>query len=106
MIKKIFEEKKRRYEEMHELLVDPKIISNKAEYQTLAKELSGLTHMVNAYDAYLKILKDIEDIDKVLAEKGHDREFLVLAEEDVAVGAGNADPPSSSRRLCWISTWQ
>ena len=82
MIDKIAEEKKRRHEKLQELLSDSKVIANAAEYQGYAKELSGLTPIVNKYNEYLKISKDIKDLDKVLGEKGHDKEFFVLAEEE------------------------
>lgn len=82
MIQRIFEERKRRHQEVQTLLVDPKVISNKSEYQALAKELSSLTPMVNEYNQYLRLKQDIDDMKKVLGEKHHDKDFLVLAEEE------------------------
>ena len=82
MIDKIAEDKKRRHEKLQELLSDPKVIANAAEYQGYARELSGLTSIVNKYNEYVRIAKDIKDLDKVLSEKGHDKEFIVLAEEE------------------------
>ena len=70
------------FEEIHELLSDPKVIANNAEYQRLAKELASLTPIVNEYNNYLKVAKDLDDIKKSLSEKGHDRDFLVLLEEE------------------------
>ena len=82
MIDKIAEDKKRRHEKLQELLSDPKVIANAAEYQGYARELSGLTSIVNKYNEYVRIAKDIKDLDKVLSEKGHDKEFIVLVEEE------------------------
>ncbi len=82
MIDKILEEKKRRYDELHTLLADPKVIANMPEYQGYARELSGLTPMVNEYSKYLKLANDIKDLDKVLSDKTHDKDFFVLAEEE------------------------
>ncbi len=82
MLKKILEEKKKRYEELHNLVADPKVIANMAEYQVYARELSGLTPIINEYNRYLKISHDIKDLASVLGEKGHDKEFFVLAEEE------------------------
>lgn len=82
MIEKIAEEKKKRYEKLQELLADPKVLANSSEYQGYAKELSGLTPIVNEYREYLKISKDLSGLDKVLGEKGHDKEFVVLVEEE------------------------
>jgi len=84
MIDKIIEEKRKRSEKLHELLSDPKVIANASEYQSLAKELAGITPIINCYDNHLKLIKDHKELDKVLSGKdhGYDKEFLVLAEEE------------------------
>lgn len=82
MIDKVVAEKKKRYDKLQELLADPKVIANTAEYQGYAKELAGLTPIINEYSEYLKVSKDIKDLEKVLSEKGHDKDFIVLAEEE------------------------
>lgn len=82
MFEKVLEEKKRRCNKLHELLADPKVIANQAGYQGFAKELAGLTPIVAEYENLLKISRDIKDLDKVLKEKSHDKEFFVLAEEE------------------------
>ena len=79
---KVIEEKKKRYDELQHLLADPKVIANNTEYQACAKELAGLRTLVEEYRNYLKMEADLKDLDKVLGEKGHDREFIVLAEEE------------------------
>ncbi len=81
---KVIEDKRKRCDKLHELLSDPKVIANASEYQSYAKELAGLTPIINAYNDYLSISKDLKDLDKVLGEKAHahDKEFLVLAEEE------------------------
>lgn len=81
MIDKFAEEKKKRYEKLHELIADPKVIANTSEYQGYAKELAGLTPLMKEYDEYVKLLSDLKGMEKVLQEK-HDREFLVMAEEE------------------------
>jgi len=82
MLKRIAGEKKKRYLEVEGMLTDPKVIQNQQEYKALAKELSGLKHIVEEYNIYLKLSEDISDLDKVLKEKGHDKDFIVLAEEE------------------------
>ncbi|MCM8761520.1 MAG: peptide chain release factor 1 [Candidatus Omnitrophica bacterium] len=82
MIERIAQEKKRRYEELQLLLADPNVISNKAEYQAYAKELASLTPIVNEYNNYLKITRDLQDLENVLGDKSHDNDFLVMAEEE------------------------
>ena len=81
---KVIEEKRKRCDRLHELLADPKVIANASEYQAYAKELAGLTPIVNAHNDYLRIFKDVRDLENVLSEKthGHDKEFLLLAEEE------------------------
>jgi peptide chain release factor 1 len=82
MIEKIIEERRKRHDRLHELLADPKVIGNSSEYQAYAKELASITPMVNAYDAHLKMASDLKDLEKVLSDKTHDKEFLVLVEEE------------------------
>ncbi len=81
MIEKIFEEKKKRYDELHRLISDPEVIAG-SSYQSLVKELSALKPLVEEYESYLKMAADIADLDKVLSEKGHDSEFVSLADEE------------------------
>lgn len=83
MILKIVEEKKKRHDELHDLLADPKVISNRAQHQNYAKEMSILTPLINEYNNYQSISKDLHDIEKVLKEKHHDKDFIVLAEEEL-----------------------
>lgn len=82
MINKILEEKKRRYDQLHTLLADPKVIANTAEYQSLAREMASLTPIMNEYNKYLKMSTDIKDLEKVLGDKTHDKDFFALAEEE------------------------
>ena len=82
MIERIAEEKKRRYDELHALLADPGVIANNAEYQKLAKEFALLGPIVREYEGYLKASRDLKELDKVLRDKSHDNDFLVLAEEE------------------------
>lgn len=82
MIGKIVGERKKRYDKLHELLADPKIAGNSAEYQKYGKELASLTPIVREYDNYLKISGDLKDLEKVLSEKSGDNDYLVLAEEE------------------------
>jgi peptide chain release factor 1 len=84
VFEKIIEDKRKRCDRLHELLSDPKVIANAAEYQSYAKEMAGLMPIINAHNDFLKISADLKDLYKVLGEKGHDhdKEFLVLAEEE------------------------
>jgi len=82
MIDKVVEEKKRRFEKLHELVADPKVIANAPEYQAYAKELAALTPLIKEYEDYLKLSKDLCGLEKVLGDKSHDKEFLVMVEDE------------------------
>jgi peptide chain release factor 1 len=82
MLLKLVEEKKKRHDKLQELLADPEVLANAREYQAYARELSGLQALVNEYKEYLRIVKDLKDMEKVLSEKHHEKEFFVLAEEE------------------------
>ncbi len=82
MIDRIAGDRKKRYDKLHELLADPAVIGNSAEYQKYAKEFAGLAPIVREYEAYLKVSKDLKDLEKVLSEKSVDKEYLALAEEE------------------------
>jgi len=82
MLNRAIEEKKRRHDELHHLLADPKVIANNSEYQVLAKEFAALGPVVEMYNKYLRLRTDIGDLEKVLSEKGHDKDFMLLAEDE------------------------
>lgn len=83
MILRILEEKKKRYDELHNLLADEKVVANQAEYQAYAREMSALTPLINEYSSYRKALKDIDEMESVLKEKGHDKEFIAMAQKEL-----------------------
>ncbi len=82
MIDRIIEERRKRYDQLHELLADPKVLGNSSEYRSYAKELAGLTPIINTYDQHLKMAADLKDLNKSLDDKTHDKEFLLLVEEE------------------------
>jgi len=82
MFEKVIEEKRKRYDKLHGLLSDPKVIANTAEYQSYAKELAGLTPIINAHNDCVRISKDLKELEKAEKAHAHDKDFLVLAEEE------------------------
>lgn len=82
MIDRIAGERRKRYDQLHELLADPKVIGNSSEYQAYARELASLTPLINAYRAHLKMAADIKDLEKVLTESGHDKEYLEMVADE------------------------
>ena len=70
-----FEKIEKRYQEIEELLADPKVSSDQLQCQKLGKELSDLTTLVQTIRRYRETLAQIDQLKKLLHEK-HDKEFL------------------------------
>lgn len=73
-----------RYNEINILLSDPKIISNVGELQRLAKEQSDLQKVVERYNQYKEILREIEDTEGILNDPNADRDLVELAKIEIA----------------------
>ncbi|UCD55831.1 MAG: peptide chain release factor 1 [Candidatus Omnitrophota bacterium] len=82
---KELEEKLRRFEELHKLVADPKIISNPREYKKYAKELSWLQKIISRYKEYKKASDEIASLEKIIEKKHDEEEFLKLAEEELTL---------------------
>ena len=82
MIEK-FEKIEKRYEELEILLSNPKVIADKNQYQSLVRELSEITALVNKYRDFKKTISQKEELSHLLKDKNHDREFLVLIEQEL-----------------------
>lgn len=77
-----FKKIEKRYEEIEELLADPKVSSDQSQCQKLGKELSDLTAVVQTIRHYRETLKQIDDLKKLLNAK-HDKEFEDLAKSEL-----------------------
>jgi peptide chain release factor 1 len=73
----------KRYDDLNELLSDPKVIAQQSEYQKYAKEQSDLTPIVNRFKDLKKFVQQLEDSKKILEEE-KDPEMLEMAEDDLA----------------------
>jgi peptide chain release factor 1 len=73
----------KRYNDLNELLSDPKIIAQQSEYQKFAKEQSDLTPIVKRFKDLKKFVQQLEESKKILEEE-KDPEMLEMAEEDLA----------------------
>ena len=81
MIEKL-EAKKKRFQEVTQLLTQPDILEDLKQHATLSKEYKDLSKLVNAYHLYQKILTDIESAQIVLhTEK--DAAFRDMAKEEI-----------------------
>ena len=72
----------KRYNDLNELLSNPKIIAQQSEFQKYAKEQSELTPIVNRFQDLKKFTKQLEESRKILEEE-HDPEILEMAKEDL-----------------------
>ncbi|MDD5060147.1 MAG: peptide chain release factor 1 [Candidatus Omnitrophica bacterium] len=70
-----------RYSQLEHLLASQGQITDRDQYNKLAKELSDLKETVSLFVEYKSLIKQAADLDTVLSEK-HDQEFLDLAKEE------------------------
>jgi peptide chain release factor 1 len=78
---------KDRYDEVNKLLMDPKIFETPKEQIKLSKELKNLTPIVEIYNNYEKVSKDLADsLELLKQEKDADmKEFLLEETENAKV---------------------
>ncbi|MBI3353611.1 MAG: peptide chain release factor 1, partial [Nitrospirae bacterium] len=74
---------KEKYEELSRLMSDPKVISNPSELQKYAKEQAEISELVDKYEAYKDVLKQIEDATALLRESKGEAEFQELARIEI-----------------------
>lgn len=72
----------KRYEELNQLMSDPKVIQQQSEYQKLAKEQSEITQVVREYQEWKKNSRQLEENQKILEEE-QDAELVDMAREEV-----------------------
>lgn len=77
----IFETK---YEQLNQRLYDPDIVSNQETYKNIMKERKELEPIVEKYREYKKAKSDEEDAKSLLADKGMDKEFKNMVEEELS----------------------
>ncbi len=75
------DEIEKRYEELNQLMSDPKIIQRQTEFQKLAKEQSEIAQVVKEYREWKKNARELEENQKILEEE-QDAELRDLAREE------------------------
>ncbi|MBT5631927.1 MAG: peptide chain release factor 1 [Nitrospina sp.] len=73
----------KRYDDLNQLLSDPKIISQQSEFQKYAREQSELTPIVKKFQSWQKIDRQLAENKQILNEE-QDPELVEMAREDVA----------------------
>ncbi len=71
----------KRYDELHTLMADHDIISDKDKYQKLARELSSLEEIVKKYNEYKKVVSEITGARHIL-DKETNKEIIEMAEKE------------------------
>jgi peptide chain release factor 1 len=72
----------KRYEEIHQIMLEHDVVSDKDKYQKLAKELSSLEAVIKKYKEYKKVLSDIDDTEKLIKDETHS-ELIEMAKREI-----------------------
>ena len=75
------EKVKERHSELSEMLADPEVIRDQNEFKKLSKEFAGIGELVEAYDEFQKVEKNLEENKKLLYETNDD-ELKEMAKEE------------------------
>lgn len=70
-----------KYEELNNLLIDPKVLSVSSDYQKYSKEFADLQPLVAKIREYKKLLEDLEGAEELL--RGNDSDFRELAQAEL-----------------------
>jgi len=82
-LKKV-EEKVRRHAEVEKLLQDPAVSQDPSKLREYGKELRALEKLVSLYREYVRNEEHLDQVRKMLGEKGHDAEFLEMTKEEAS----------------------
>ncbi len=77
------EKRKKRYDELQQLLGSPEVAMDQSAYTKYAKEASSLVAIVTKYEKYLQAKNEIEKLNHMLSEK-HESGFIELAQLEIA----------------------
>ncbi len=69
-----------RFQELEQLLADPKVLTNPKEMQKLARERAELTRLVETYRVYKKVNEEIRASQELLGESDEEMRELAKAE--------------------------
>ena len=71
-----------RFERLNEMVSDPNVIAKMDEWTAYSKELSDITETVEKYTEYKKTKKEIEDLEKSIAQE-KDAEMKSFMEDEL-----------------------
>lgn len=85
-----------RYQEIGESLADPAVLGDREKWQKLSKEYADLTPIIDTYNEYLAVNKNIEDCKNIIKEN-EDPDFVEMAKEELS--EANSSIEEISERL-------
>ena len=77
-----FEKKIARYEELQKLIADPKVISDKALFRKYTKELSDISGAVMKYNQFLKVKRELDEVEGELERNLVEPDYIELAQSE------------------------
>ena len=89
----------RRYDEISQLLMDPKVIGDNLRYRDLMREYKSLGPLVEKIRTYQKVLDTLEEARSLLDGGGLDREFREMLQEELVTSKEEADVLSEEIRI-------
>ena len=90
----------RRYDELNDLLSSPEVIKDPEKLRTFARERAELTDLVETYEEYTRLAKELEDTRALLQEDDADLKAMASEEIERLQPAMHADRGASRRRYC------
>jgi peptide chain release factor 1 len=78
----LLEKVEEKHRELTKLLSDPAVLSDRNRYKRIAKEHNDLSEIVSLSSEYRKLLKTIEDDEKI-SKESKDRELVALARSEL-----------------------
>lgn len=79
------EKMQKRFDELTQLISDPKVIENQAEWKKLVKERASMEPKLEEYKKYLDKQKEVEDLQEML-DMEDDKELISMAKDELKEG--------------------
>ena len=93
-----------RYQEIHEKLMDPQVVSDNQNYTALMKELKNLTPVVEKYREYCAAKKAMEEARGLLDEGGLEKDFREMVEEELEESKQKQEQHSQELKILLLPT--
>ncbi|MEK7849952.1 MAG: peptide chain release factor 1 [Candidatus Omnitrophota bacterium] len=79
-----FDEMKKRYQELEALLSNHEVVTDAAQTAKYAREMSEISPVVKRYNEFLDSQKQLAELNHIILDKSHAKDFLELAAAEVA----------------------